>query len=408
MQTPETRRNIFTAEIVTHQPMRAPEPIRCATVRLGQMAGWDAAIVIPARDEEKRVRACLDAAGHAIRRAAGIRVGIVLVVNNTSDATALRAFDWAAGQGIVPFVLIHCEFSAAEAGVGAARRLGLDTACGHVAPHGALLTTDADTVVRDDWVIRNLAELHEADLICGTLIGLPDEARALPASVAAHGSVELDYLEASLRLVARLDPRLHDPAPAHRSSGGASMAVSRKVYEAVGGLPALPIDEDRSFAELVDAHDFRIRFSAAAVVETSCRMTGRTWGGMAGTLRARAAERDPWADEWMEAADMFALRHGLCGRLRALWPDARALHGALSDVLGQPHADRIMTGPPGPHFGAFFAAVEQRTPRLARCRLRLSDCRRELPRLRSILETQPATCNVPARFDVGLTNRAAV
>jgi hypothetical protein len=180
---------------------------RSLTLRLGQMAGWDAAIVIPAKDEEDRVRACLDAAGVAIAAASNLTVGIVLVVNNTIDATAWRAFDWAAAQRVVPFVLIDCAFSEAEAGVGAARRLGLDTACNHLAAHGALLTTDADTEVRADWVIQNLAELHAADLICGTLIGRPDEARALPAAIAAHGRAETDYLEASLRLVALLDPQ---------------------------------------------------------------------------------------------------------------------------------------------------------------------------------------------------------
>jgi len=72
---------------------RLPDPDRIAWRHLGQMAGWDAAIVIPARDEERRVRACLDAAGIAIRAARGVCVGIVLVVNNSRDATVAAAFD---------------------------------------------------------------------------------------------------------------------------------------------------------------------------------------------------------------------------------------------------------------------------------------------------------------------------
>lgn len=390
-------------------PARLPAPFRCTAVRLGQIAGWDAAIVIPAKDEEARLHACLDAAGVAIRTARDMTVGIVLVVNNTSDATAVCAFDWAVAQGVVPFVLIDCAFPAAVAGVGAARRLGLDAACVHLAPHGALLTTDADTLVRDDWVVRNLADLHEADLICGTVLCRPDEARALPTKIAAHGSAESDYLSASVRLVARLDPQPHDPAPAHHNAAGASMAVSRRVYEAVGGLPMLPLGEDRAFAELVDAHDFRIRFSAVAIAETSCRMTGRTRGGMAGALRARAFQPDPFADEWIEAADTLALRHGLRGRLRALWPDAHGLHAAIADALGQLHADRIMASPPGPHFGAFFAAVEQRSARLARYRLRLSDCRRELPRLRKLLAAvETSKGSDLGQFALGVGNRAEV
>ena len=389
-------------------PARPPVPIRATSLRLGRMRGWDAAIVIPAKDEENRLRACLDAAAIAVRAADGICAGIVLVVNNTRDASALRAFDWAVTQRVVPFAMIDCDFWPGEAGVGAARRLGLDMACGQLAAHGALLTTDADTLVRDDWVMRNLAELRAADLICGTVLARPDEARALPAEIAAHGSAERAYLAGSVRLVARLDPQPNDPAPAHHNPAGASMAVSRRVHEAVRGLPALPLREDRAFAERVEAHDFRVRFSPDAIVETSCRMTGRTAGGMAGALRAHACDPDPWADEWIEAADTLALRHGLRGRLRAIWPDALALHGVLRGALGACQADRIMAAPAGPHFGAFFAAVEARAPELARHRLRLSDCRRQLPRLRELLASaESADRRHPARSASGARNLAA-
>lgn len=385
--------------------MRAgpPVPIRCSGRCLGQTTGWDAAIVIPAMNEARRLPACLDAAGASIHRAGALTVGIVLVVNNSSDATAARALSWGAAQGGAPFVLIDCAFAPAEGGVGAARRLGMDAACDHLAAHGALLTTDADTLVRGDWVLRNIEELRAAELICGTVLRRADEARGLPAAIGSHGSIEADYATAAIELVARLDPQLHDPVPAHHKAAGASMAVSRRVYEAVGGMPALAMGEDRALAERVDAHDFRVRYSSAAIVETSCRMTGRTGGGLAGLLRARATEPDPLTDQWMEGADSLAFRHELRGRLRAIWPHEGALHAALSDALGPLLSDRIMAGPPGAHFGAFFAAVEQWTPGLARKRLRLSDCRRELPKLRMLLEgimTSPGQDPAQSALDV--------
>lgn len=121
-------------------------------------------------------------------------------------------------------------------------------------------------------------------------------------------------------------------------------------------------------------------------------MTGRAEGGMAAALRARACESDPHVDEWLEAPETLALRHGLRGRLRAVWPDQPALHAALIADLGRPRADRIMKRSPGPHFGAFFATVEQLAPRLARHRLRFSDCRRDLPQLLALLaRTQTST-----------------
>lgn len=362
-------------------PVGVCAPLRRTDRNLGPQATWDAAIVVPAKDEEKRITACLDAAGLAIARAGGLNVGLVLVVNNTTDATAARALDWAAEHARVAVTVIDCTFAASGAGVGAARRLGLDAACARLHPHGALLITDADTRVRADWVMRNLAELETADLICGTVLAHPDELHSLPAAIAAHGSAEQEYLMASIRLEARLDPLPHDPAPAHHSAGGASMAVPRRVYEAVGGMPPLQVCEDRAFAAGVEAHDYRLRFSASPVVETSCRMTGRTGGGMAGTLRARACETDPLADEWLEAAGTLAVRSRLRGRLRALWPNVRAMHTVLSAALGRRFADRALSTPPGPHFGAFFAALERQAPQLARRRMRQGDCRRELPGL---------------------------
>lgn len=85
------------------------------------------------------------------------------------------------------------------------------------------------------------------------------------------------------------------------------------------------------------------------------------------------------------------------------------LHRALSDVFGAPHADMILADPPGPHFGAFFAAVERQSPRLARHRLRLSDCSRELPRLQELLATAESA-NGPdlAQFAFSIGNRATV
>ena len=244
---------------------RRPVPIRYRSLGLGPMADWDAAIVIPAKDEQKRLHACLDSARTAIRMARAMTVGIVLIVNDTRDATAERGTAWAVDQGVVPFVLIDCAFAPTEAGAGAARRVGLDAACEHLAAHGALLTTDADTLMRDDWVIRNLAELRGAELICGTVLRRADEARALPAAIGAHGCIEADYATASIELVARLDPRPLDPPPAHHKAAGASLAVSRRVYEAVDGMPARPISEDRAFAERVEAHDFRVRYSSAVI-----------------------------------------------------------------------------------------------------------------------------------------------
>jgi GT2 family glycosyltransferase len=359
-----------------------PLPRSCSLTSFGQTSGWDCAIVIPAKDEEQRIGACLTAAGTACCQTGNGAAGIIVVVNNTIDTTASCISDWAMVHPDIPLVVVDCIFDAADAGVGSARRLGLDLGCRMVGADGALLTSDADTLVRSDWITQNLSELEHADLICGTVLGQPDEVRALPPEIAGHGSAEWDYVNGCIALAAALDPQPHDPAPAHHNAAGASLAVSAQVYEAVGGLPVIQMGEDRALAERIEAHDFKVRYSNLAVVETSCRMEGRTDGGMAGALRARAFEDDPFADEWLEPTAAFALRYRLRGVLRAVWPNETDLRRVLSECLNPATADRLLARPRPRFSGAFIAEAEKVLPRT---RLRLSDCKRELPLLQALI-----------------------
>lgn len=371
----------------------APVPQRCTISQYGDATGWHAAIVIPAKDEAGRIISCLDAAARAIAAATNadavagadagtMRTGIVVVVNNTTDGTAGLVAGWALAHSTA-LTLIDCDFRRDDAGVGSARRIGLDHAVQMLGPDGVLLTTDADTHVRPDWVVQNLAELAGADLICGAVLGQDVEARALPAAIAAHGSAEWDYVTACIALAAALDPQPHDPSPAHHNAAGASLACTCAVYTAVGGLPVVQMGEDRAFAERVAAHDFRLRYSDRAIVETSCRMVGRTEGGMAGALRARATEADPLADEWLEAADEFVRRYALRGKVRAVWPRHNGLHGVLAACFDPVVADLLLAGPWPRHCGSFIARIDAALP--PPVRLRLSGCRQELPRLQAHL-----------------------
>ena len=357
-------------------------PVHLTTTCFGINRGWDCAIVIPAKDEAARISACLDAAALSIADAAPLVTGIVVVVNNTTDQTANIVAGWAR-QNDGSVVLIDCVFAPGDAGVGSARRLGLDAAASTVLSDGTLLTTDADTVVREDWVRQNILALEYADLICGTVVGLPAEALALPKEIAARGSDESDYLSASIALAAALDPQFHDPAPTHHNAAGASLAVPSATYYAVGKLPVLQMGEDRAFASRVEAHDFRVRYADRVIVETSCRMIGRTDGGMAGALRARAFQTDPFADDWLEPAEAFIQRYSLRGQLRAEWPRISGLRRVVAKHLGAVVAMQVLANPLPPHCGAFIARLEALLPRSL---MHLSDCRVQLPLLQAKLQ----------------------
>jgi hypothetical protein len=340
----------------------------------GEQESWDAAVVVPARDEAGRIGACLRALAESIGQK---RVGVVVVTNNCTDNSAQMACQWLTRLGIRGIV-VDCTLLPAWSNAGRARDIGLSVACRHLGPRGHLMMTDADSRVASDWVEANLAELETADVVCGRIEADPDEEASLPARVIRHALHEHAYLRAALRAVAHLDPLPHDPAPSHRSTPGASLAFRAEVYRRVGMLP-LAVGEDGTFVARAEQAEFRVRYSDRARVVTSCRMTGRTGGGMAGTLRHRATDPDPLCDPWLEPAQTLVLRYRLRGCLRRAWPDRERMGRILRENLGD-----ILKLPDHAGLGAIFATVETRTPALARRRIRQSELSSEIRHLQRL------------------------
>ncbi|MDO9639905.1 MAG: glycosyltransferase family 2 protein [Pseudotabrizicola sp.] len=370
-------------------------PTRTVITALGPSGPLDAAVVIPARNEQRRITACLDALAVAVHGVRPLRIGVVVVVNNSNDGTCDKVLAWAMAHPAIAVQVMDCDLRGCDAHAGAARRLGLDLAIRRLDRRGILLTTDADSRVRPDWITANLRELAHADLICGAFAADQVEAKSLPAAVAMHCHTETAYMSVAVRLAALLDPMPHDPDPPHLNASGASLAFTRQLYETVGGMPAIGMSEDRAFAALAERHDFRLRHCTSVMVDTSCRMTGRTSGGMAGALRERAVEADPQVDQWLEPAATFVKRYQMRGRLRAVWPEPIALRARLATALGLAEAAGLMADPLPSTFGAFLERIETRAKALARVRLRISDCRAELPKL----EEQYRAFSQPSRAE---------
>src|SRR3569833_2208920 len=115
---------------------------------------------IPARDEASWIGRCLD----GFARQSRLPDLVLLLLNNCTDRTAVvaRRLDRS-----LPFELrIWChDFQPWAANAGNARRLVLHAAARLVLADGILLSSDADSVVADDWVERILAAIARgADL----------------------------------------------------------------------------------------------------------------------------------------------------------------------------------------------------------------------------------------------------
>lgn len=320
------------------------------------------AVAVPARNEADLIGDCLAALDAAAGHAALVDcdVTVCVLVNNTADDTALKARAFCAEN--YTLVVDEIDLPGHRAHAGGARRAALDMAAALLPADGILMTTDADSSVSRDWIVANLTELAAgADAVAG-VVAFDAKTRAdLPQVPGRHLEWELAALHAELKTL--LDPAPHDPWPTHIWAWGASFALTLSTYRAVGGLPEVPLAEDRALAAAIERADLKLRRSHGPLVYTSGRLAGRAPGGFADLLAAYVSDVDAACDAALEPTLSLCRRLRLKARLR----DVHAQHGAAAAAkvagLGEPLNNRT-TG-----FGALWSLLEDRLPTLARHRL---------------------------------------
>jgi glucosyl-3-phosphoglycerate synthase len=259
--------------------------------------GLQAVVVVPARDEEARIGACLEA---LVRQAPTFE--ILVVLDGCRDGTADRVREVAARHPRVP---VHALPVPAQ-GVGAARRLGMERACRRLLavgrPRGLIACTDADSVVAPDWLEAQLALVARGAHAVGGRIELaPEEAAALEVGVlarrAAQGRVRLAAVRAA------------EPNAEHHQFSGASMGITAEAYRSVGGLPALAALEDEAMEGRLRRHGVPIARSSAVRVWTSARTSGRAPRGLAADLAVlRWADRRRYRGDGVSVEELRAAK----------------------------------------------------------------------------------------------------
>jgi hypothetical protein len=356
--------------------------------RLGSGEGAPRVVVaIPVKNEEERIGLCLEALALQENVDFG-DVAVVLLLNNCTDGTAEQVREIAP---LLPFrVELHSvELEGSYANAGWARKLAMDAAARLAASDGLILTTDADTLAHDDWVAANLREIANGhDAVAGYVMADPMELMQLPPAILERGSLEWEYQQLAAELDARVDPEAHDPWPRHNQNCGASAAVTAAAYRAIGGLPPRPVGEDRALFEALRRIDGKIRHSLEVQVVTSARTDGRASGGLADEIRLRTDPNHP-CDDALEVA-MSTFRRALWrSELRRQWGagqtdgQAEAWAGKLRIPV---ESVRAALGR-HPYFGAFWAELEAASPRLAWRLVTMAGLKRELRRIRRLVDT---------------------
>lgn len=216
-------------------------------------------VVVPARDEEARLGACLRSVQQAALRLLAarpwVRCGVTVVLDRCTDASALVA----GGFGVD---LVESQWGK----VGAARRQGIERLAALTRDAAAdqvwVACTDADTRVPEVWLLDQVLRAEQgAELLVGAV--LPDPGDADPD-------------------VARLWRERHHTSAAGEHVHGANLGFRLDAYLAVGGFPAVAEHEDVALVRALRARG--VRQGVAPTVTTSARLVGRTPGGFAGYL----------------------------------------------------------------------------------------------------------------------------
>jgi glycosyltransferase involved in cell wall biosynthesis len=217
-----------------------------------------AAIVVPANNEQARLPACLRALLTAAL-CAPIPVVIVVVLDATDDDSAKLAGQY--GPDV--------HFVSVDAGnVGTARAVGFRYARSLRVDGGRCwyATTDADSQVDPDWLVHQLR--LGADMVLGVV--RVDDWRHHSADFADHYTQNYDGGG--------------DVDGTHAHVHGANMGFSAAAYWRVGGFRPLPSSEDVDLVGRFEASGYCIDRDPELSVTTSARSQARAPHGFADHL----------------------------------------------------------------------------------------------------------------------------
>ena len=230
-----------------------------------------AVVVIPAHDEANNLPDCLKA---VVTAAACLRIPVLTVVVLDACDDESRQLAGSFGSD-VHFVEVDVR------NVGAARRAGFEYAkrfCGEQLTDDDrtwYATTDADSRVDADWLVRQCESDH--DMVLG-VVRIANWRRVSAAAATA-------YLRAY---------RAKRRGRGHGHVHGANMGFRADVYWRVGGFAALATGEDADLVRRFEQSGCSIERDDRLSVVTSARQVGRAPRGFAKHLRSvgRRASRE--------------------------------------------------------------------------------------------------------------------
>ncbi|WP_412057781.1 glycosyltransferase [Bartonella sp. DGB2] len=363
----------------------------------------DYMVIIPAQNEEERIEACLEACYEAMRNVE--QAGrILLVVNNSTDATRERARNWVE-QHTIALDILDIELPSSKVSASMARALGFDVAMTSLGPRGLLLTTDADSIVDALWIKSHLAAARRGvGVVCGKIAYDKAETALLPTWLLYRQAVEEDYAHLSRALICALDPDPANPWPHHGDESAANMAITSQALEQIGGAPRLHEGGAIALVQRAMQHDLTVFYCAQSKVTVSMRLKGRDKGGMAAALTARLHEDDYYCERRLENVPMLIRRYRSRHILRSFIKNEQDCEHLLLRFGLSPSQCRHALHHYS--FGAMWFYIEEHSSFLSYVPLRFSALQAELPRLILAVESQAKALGMQERFCPNIQGRA--
>lgn len=219
------------------------------------------AVVIPARDEEELLPACLDSVDLAIvglaRSNPAIRSRVFVVLDSCHDGSP----ELVAQRADVTAVTVQ------EGCVGAARVAGVEAAARWAGPDGLWIAcTDADSEVPPHWLVDQVRLADEGhELVVGTV--RPTQGDLTDVEHAAWQA-------------------RHVLDDGHDHVHGANLGFTLAAYRSAGGFRPLRVHEDVELVAAMRASGVSSIAAGHLTVTTSGRRTGRAPDGFAAYLDA--------------------------------------------------------------------------------------------------------------------------
>lgn len=242
-------------------------------------------VVLPAHNEEEHLGSALRAVQRAADALRGLRpdveVRVVVVLDSCTDGSAAIAARYAAADRRFRALTVDFRSAGASraagaraAGIGSARRRppGRRWTPPPWAGRAWLANTDADSLVPDTWLVRQL-EFAEA------------------GADAVLGSVEPDPAGMDPELLRRWRER-HPFEENHPHIYGANFGVRASAYLAAGGFPKIASQEDRALVQKLRSRAFTVMATDSMRVLTSGRVHARAPHGFGAYLRTLGRHRE--------------------------------------------------------------------------------------------------------------------